>query len=481
MKMYVRLISLILAAASAALLVSCGGTPPAGSDEATASGTDTAITEADVTNELTDDLPPLDFEGHEFLVYSRYAPLYFLGPLDVEAENGEVVNDAIFRRNRTVEERLNIVFTELTYTNNDQPRTLLLAADDTYDMMQAKGLNAFNYAAEGLLREWKELDYIDLDKPWWDMSITDALYIKNKLYFAVGAYNLSSYEFTHMLLFNKNLAENLNLGDLYAIVNDGSWTFDKFHSLALQAVADLDGDGRFTDADQYGLVSQPKQVLPCFWIAANVLSIDRDADGTLTFAAKENPKFAEVYQRIFEVTRGDNIFYEMSISLDDVNEISKLFVAGQSLFHDVDCNRVPALRSMDTDFGILPFPKYTEAQDRYYTRIEGCEMPIIPLAVGNLDRTGAILEAMSSTSYTTVVPAYYEVALKGKYTRDETSVEMLNIIFGNRVYDLGDTILTSEMRDGPFREKYAADDRDLASTLATMESAVLAKLKKFSE
>ncbi len=480
----IRALSALLALLTvSALAVSCGGGAPAAQNPAAAETavTETAAETAAETEPEHDDLPAdLDFEGHDFVVFSRYAPLYFSGPLDVESETGDVVNDSIFRRNRSVEDRLNITFSEMTYTENDKPRTLLLAGDDTYDMIHAKGLNAFNYAAEGLIHEWADVGYADLDKPWWDASLTSALYIKNKLYFAVGAYNLSSYEWTHMLLFNKSMAADLGIGDLYARVKDGSWTFDAFHELAGQAVADLNGDGKFDDSDSYGLLSQPKQVLPDFWIAAGVLSIDRRPDGTLYFAAQENAKFADVYARIFEVTRGENIFYNMPLAVDDVETIAKLFVSGQALFHDVDCNRIPHLRSMDTDFGILPLPKYTESQDRYYSRIEGCEMPVIPLARDDLDRTGAVLEALSSASYTTVLTAYYDVALMSKFTRDEESVEMLDIIFGNRIYDLGDTILTSEMRDGPFREKYSADNRDLASTLASMESAVLKKLDTFN-
>ena len=38
-----------------------------------------------------------------------------------------------------------------------------------------------------------------------------------------------------------------------------------------------------------------------------------------------------------------------------------------------------------------------------------------------------------------VTPAYYDVALSGKFTRDEESAEMLEIIRRHRVYDFGMT------------------------------------------
>jgi hypothetical protein len=51
-----------------------------------------------------------------------------------------------------------------------------------------------------------------------------------------------------------------------------------------------------------------------------------------------------------------------------------------------------------------------------------------------------------------VTPAYYDVALSGKFTRDEESAEMLEIIRRHRVYDFGMTYTT----DRPFRSVFLA-------------------------
>ena len=61
---------------------------------------------------------------------------------------------------------------------------------------------------------------------------------------------------------------------------------------------------------------------------------------------------------------------------------------------------------------------------------------IIPKSASDLERTGAIIEALSAEGYYTLKPAYYETVLKGKSVRDDESSEMLDIIFANRVYDL---------------------------------------------
>ena len=50
------------------------------------------------------------------------------------------------------------------------------------------------------------------------------------------------------------------------------------------------------------------------------------------------------------------------------------------------------------------------------------------------DKISVILEAMAGKSHDTLLKAYYDVTLKRKNSRDDESAEMLDIIFGNRMY-----------------------------------------------
>lgn len=53
--------------------------------------------------------------------------------------------------------------------------------------------------------------------------------------------------------------------------------------------------------------------------------------------------------------------------------------------------------------------------------------------------TGAVIEVMSRESTDTVKTAYYDMLLNGKLTRDDESSAMLDLIFGNILYDIGST------------------------------------------
>ena len=61
----------------------------------------------------------------------------------------------------------------------------------------------------------------------------------------------------------------------------------------------------------------------------------------------------------------------------------------------------------------------------------------IPQTNGDLEATGIILEAMSYEGMKKVTPEFYESLLKVKTARDNESAEMLDFIFGNISYDVG--------------------------------------------
>lgn len=95
------------------------------------------------------------------------------------------------------------------------------------------------------------------------------------------------------------------------------------------------------------------------------------------------------------------------------------------------------LCDMESDFGILPFPKYDEAQEEYLSCcLDNYSVLCIPTVVDNIEMVGALIEAMSCESKVSVMPAFYESALQDKYSRDERSVKMLDIIMDGRTYDL---------------------------------------------
>jgi len=108
---------------------------------------------------------------------------------------------------------------------------------------------------------------------------------------------------------------------------------------------------------------------------------------------------------------------------------SKIFVNGRALFINNWLRAADMFRDMSDDFGIIPYPKLNEEQPEYHTQIGTSTSALfVPITVKDAELTSKVAEAMSYYSREYVVPAYYDVALKEKYTRDEDVKEMLEII-----------------------------------------------------
>ncbi len=462
------------------LTISCGSGETT-SD--TTSGDQTTTAPEETTADIyADDLPEFNFEGAEFVMNAR--PMtetsWITSTLDTETENGDSLNDAIYRRNRILEERFNFKFVIETVADDRRGAAYnsIMANDDAFDVFMLTDRDALGLAQEGMLVAYDNLEYINLDKPYWSQSLNQSLSICGKYYFAYGDFNLTAYDYTHMLVFNKALLENYKLDNPYDLVKSGKWTFDAYASMVKKTTVDLDGDSQMNENDLYGLHALTKQVLPGFWIGAGELSVEKNENDEPAFNLASDAHFAEVIDKIFDITYGNGSYYVYTGGSSDAKSPSDMFINNKGLFLDTTFTPNTNLRDMDTDFGIIPYPKWDEAQDNYCSRVEGGDVPMVPVTNQKLEMTGVILEAMASESAKLVIPAYYDKLLKGKIARDEESREMLDIIYGNRIYDLGDTYWCNTLRDGIFREMFNANDRALASKIASVEEAMEANIQK---
>jgi len=115
-----------------------------------------------------------------------------------------------------------------------------------------------------------------------------------------------------------------------------------------------------------------------------------------------------------------------------------MFEENRILFFSEVMQNIIRLRQMDTDFGIIPLPKYSKEQEfvPHYVFVDTTTVAAVPANAPDIERTSIILEAFSAESTYTVIPAYYEVSLKTKLARDEQSGEMIDLIRASRTYDL---------------------------------------------
>lgn len=424
-----------------------------------------------------DDLSDYNFEEYEFKIFARQPGDWFHAYYDFEELPSEEIDAAIYMRNRNLEDRFNISINFVNGTDSTKAKNALNAGLNEYDMMQVRCAEAFDYAVQGLIRSANDLKYVDTSKAYWDEPLNKQLEVAHKRYFLVGAFNLSSYDYTHVLLFNKKLISDYSLENPYELVKSGQWTYDAFDRMAKGITNDINGDSIFDINDSYGFLSPVRQVLPNFWISAGQTTVAMDSEGK-PYSRISNEGFINAFNRTFEITRDNNAWYNSEINEAGVHPtFISMFQGDRALFMANTFRYLGELRNMESDFGILPYPKLNGTQENYYTRLEGCELFVIGQAASDEDveRTSVILEAMASESYKSVIPLYYEKALKTKIARDDESAEIIDMLFENRVFDFGDTNWSIDIRDGVFQGMFKNDNRNIVSKAESMDN-VIAKL-----
>ena len=468
-----RIIAALLSALMLSSLASCSENAADSEDETGAASAGTTVTaepaetEPEEETAVTDDVPQMDFGAETNLLVSNIS--WVTRNIIADEITGDLIADAQFNMKAQMEERFHTVLTE-TYTDDIWSTAyvsrLVKAGDDTFPICFVLDLYAPGYANGGLVLSLEEVPHIDLSKPYWDQSLHPCVTIAGKTWFAFGCFDLSYYDLTHILTFSKGLTADLGLENPYDLVREGRWTVDAFEAAAVTAVMDVDGDGSMTSADSYGFTSVAKQILPCFWMAAGEQSIAKDEADIPYLNVMGNERFLSVFERMYAVMWDNGVWCPNTEDQNFWSGTVGMFGSGRALFSASTFYYLNEFRDVEVDFGILPYPKFTEDQDGYHSRVEGgCKIAVIPVTNKNPENAGALLEAMACYGFNEIIPNYYEIALKRKNSRDEQSAEMLDLIFSTRSYDLGDTWWCNELRDGIFKPMFRDNNRDLASEI----------------
>ncbi len=425
-----RLTSFILAFIMAFLCVSCAEPD----EQATDIVEETESASAEETTYPRPDIPKTDFGGEKFVIlypgWGLYNDYFF-----AEEQTGEQMNDAIYKRTVNVEEYLSIDIDTFTpgYIEKIMPavKASVLGGLDDYQLVLTHCIQDLsNMMISGYLLDWNKVPHINWDAMYWNQTIKDTLSIYGRLYYAASSYMIAD---PNGFLFNKQMVEEYNLGNPYALVKEGKWTLDRLNEMAQAVSGDLDGDGKYTVEDLYGLAAEADWMLISFMYGCDQLMVKRDETGEYVLDMY-NDKMLSITEKLYNLFHNGNQTYLWSYGAPEDNILR--INSGRVLFNIIPIHTCKIYRQSEVDFGILPFPKYDEAQEKYITLDWGGLM-CIPTTAVNLDLIGMTNELLAYESLSTTIPAYYDVLLTGKFARDEESVDMLNIIYSSVVYDYG--------------------------------------------
>lgn len=435
-----RLITAILAAVMVISAAACSEKADTQPNDSVVTADDSSAIETEPTSEedirrnTPDDIPVLDFEGYEFRMYTRNRDDFVSDLcLNKEEESGDVVEDSIYRRNKTVEERFNIT---LSATYWDDPtssaKNLITADDDSIDLVLDNALNTGNAIPNGYYLAWDNLTYINFEKPWYIKNAINAMSINNHTYMMAGEFNLSLLRFTYCMYYNKVLAEDLNINDLYDRVVDMKWTYDSLYDTAAICYSDINGNGTRDDEDRYGLATDFYGASTNFSYALGVKITENDSDG-IPQLVYYNEKTVDVFDKIWNLLFNNEGTHAGAWGTED-----NVWKPGNALFVNAFFQSSGNYRDLQFDFGILPYPMYDEKQDGYRTHSNvAFTVCAFPITTRSEERSSAIVEALQAESWKQVIPAYYETALKVKYSRDDIAAGTLDLILAGRYLDFG--------------------------------------------
>lgn len=475
-KGFIRFVACVL------LAVFAVGVAASCADNSTDAGKAPSETQASTETEkkFLDNLPEdMNLEGREIRLVTNDQKSF-----ESVEEAIDVVDTAVYNRNIKIEERLNYKLVPNIDINwgvaADLLKKSVTAGSDDFDLYGGYSYWSIALATDGYMRNLTNMEYLDFSQPYWGKKFIDAMSYKDYIYWATGDIVLNYTNGIYATFVNHDRFKSYFPDtDLYQLVLDGKWTLEKLTEFSTKAYSDLNGDSKVDKDDFLGFIYTTEDDIDGMAMAAGVTFTSFDAEGvpyiTITNTGLDRAtRFTELLTGLcqatgsFQATSDDcKTMFEM------FGNLHAMFVVGR-LAHGSTY-----LRDMQEDYAIIPAPKLDESQENYLTTLhDGTTILGIPKTV-NDEVSGyvtAVMEALAAESYKSLTPVYLDVALKNKYTRDEKSAEMIDLIRKNIVSDFGFQYTTTGFNN--FFRQRTKDGVGVATLIAKMQKSWTKSLEK---
>jgi len=466
-----------------AMLLSAAACSDAG--ETGESTADTAAVQTETAAETEEtrpmhQVPETDFAGANFHIaypeWQGYRYYFF-----ADEATGEGMNDAIFDRTIQVEEYLNVDITQYSpgYIAEvvTEAKKAITAGDDVYSLVLLHCIQGVSeLATNGMLYDFDKLPAVDLEADWWNRDMMDVLQLGKRTCYGVSDYMIPC---PYAVYFNKDIVEDYGMANPYELVYEGKWTLDTMVDMAVEFTRDVNGDGKSDpENDNYGISAPEVSKYISFVTGCNQFLTEKNADGKLQLALNTEKTYSIVETLAKLVVNPGTVY--MPSAEDESAQFD--FNSGRLLFRLDTIAGAVVFREYEADIGILPYPKFDEAQEDYVSLDWGGLMAV-PATIQDGEMVGSVLELLSWLSAETVIPAYYDVLLDGKLARDEDTRAMVDILFDTIAYEVGCNYSAigggiNELLYMPSNLVLTQKSTDFASFYAKYEKGATAALEK---
>ena len=455
-------------------------------DESVDSGANTTTvnetTEAEIPDEYVFDR---SFSGNTARVLNIEDIFSMHAVIDTGETNGDTLNDTQYEAVRRLEEEMGITWEETNVDLQTEFATLvpqlILSGDDEYDIIYENTRDLYNFSSQGYYYNLLDFDQIQLDEDWWLKSYNDYNVINDKMYTALGYSNLTVVDAITCLNFNQSMVEELGLELPYDYVREGTWTLDVLGTY-LKAAANLNGDADFTWTDSGSCVwgaTMASNAGPQWLRGCGEYSVEFENNSLVLTAGSE--RFYDVCDKIANMLGATDgtIYFGTYSGDDDPGSYINCFEVERAMFGSSEIAKANRMRGLEFTFGVLPFPKYDENQDRYYVGVSYPASGVsIPVTCVDTDFAAAVGDAINYIFYTDVWDVFREVTLETKNLRNDDSIEMLELILNStypnltEIYGIDSTIMDE------ISAKLRAGDASVAWVFASHESQLKADIEE---
>jgi len=367
----------------------------------------------------------------------------------VDEETGDVQNDALYNRQREIEEKFGVSWVNYTPERIEDSLNSPTVDAVIEDVMAGTGVFNAGYGMENpvthpllsqnMLMDLSSLDVVDFERPWWPESLRESYTIGSSLYLLNGPIVTFYYQDAACVVFNKTVADEYNIPDLYSIVKSGDWTFDKMIEIAQNVPKNQNDSGAY----RYG---SPDGISILVAHGINVIKFDEIGNPYVEESlTKELSDLSDKFAGIFsDDTQTLNLKGLLSTNHESWDEkygyesCYEMFADDRVLFMFAPTDEAAWLRIKEVEFGILPMPKGSADQENYisYASRDSTHEVFVPKSGSDFAMTDVILEAMAALGRKYFKPVFYDNILKGRSTYDTDSKEMIDIVFETKKYDM---------------------------------------------
>ena len=364
------------------------------------------------------------------------------------------------QRNAIVEDTLNVKFvTDEMFADEIRAWTKRedKAGEVVYDLLVIPSSDIAGYAAEKTLADLSKIGSFTADDRFIDAESAKGSSIGDAVYGAAGLASFSPEEYT-AVYFSKAM---LPADELYSLVKNGSWTWDK-----LLAYADA--------ADGAVETPQPQQALLDIVFRTSGGSYLTKKSGALPTQGFTADSLKETYS-IFVELMNAGVKTSSYSAADD-------FIAGGAAFVVHKLAAMPKIADSAADFGVLPLPKMNEGGEYISPALREYPMFAVPREAENKEKSAAVILALNAASEGIIRGAYVDCAFR-EYLRDEESADMLEMILTtaktDAAYELGGMYPEIAAATYDFVYKYrSADEKTFAKQYTAAQTAMKKALEK---